>query len=215
MDSFRVSTSRRVRELQRAFRASTDSFSCTCSLHWLGSLADKRRTARNINHQMNVSWPIRHFPPNELFPYLRLTARDSRFSFGRCVLLKVCKQQYENHYHDVEYQLGYDKSCYAVMAMVRFLNSSRVAIPTFKEFIVSYSSPLRSRQLPSKSLRAASPHPGSHKTVRACPYACGRIRFVCALQGRYPRESRAHYQIPGGASHRRRATSGNNPGREV
>jgi hypothetical protein len=42
MGAFRVSTPWGVCELQRTFWSCTDSFCCTCNLHWMGSLAIER-----------------------------------------------------------------------------------------------------------------------------------------------------------------------------
>jgi hypothetical protein len=48
-----------LRELQRTFWSRTDSFCCTCNLHWLGCLADKRCTLSVANHRLNGQRPIR------------------------------------------------------------------------------------------------------------------------------------------------------------
>lgn len=59
MGAFRVSTPRGLRELPRTFWSCTDSFSCTCNLHWLGSLANKTCTLNVANYQMNQWSPNR------------------------------------------------------------------------------------------------------------------------------------------------------------
>ena len=55
MGALRVSTPGGLRELQRAFRSCTDSCCCSCNLHRLGSLANKRYPLSVAGAQMNQS----------------------------------------------------------------------------------------------------------------------------------------------------------------
>jgi len=85
MGSFRVSTPRCLREFQRTFRTCTDSFCCTCNLHWLGSLADKTRTLRVSHQLMNESGPPVNDHPFTAVPFVLFSSRR----FAKYFLLRA------------------------------------------------------------------------------------------------------------------------------